>query len=785
MPASRRYHLFLVLLALSFWLAAVPRSPAGEVRLKNGMSYSGTPAELEDLVKGPKKPNPLPTTTYPIWMISNPLQRVFVPRRQVESVNRDIDLAKSEVFRLKHKPMVGASQSIGVVGDYLERPKPFNEHGIRVVKLRLGSRKPEVFQGISEINPTYVKVDGLNIDWKTALATSSIPVEILDPILRNANGSNDAEHRMKIAIFYIQAQMYGPAERELEAIAKEFPDRAETVRKAQGLLSQAKALDGLNELKLRRASGQHRFVNAMLRAFPVDNVDVAVLREVREMTAEYDATRDRLSHAQVLLAELQAELGSDARITEIAPRRSEIIESLSDSTLERLDSFLKLAGDSKLPPDEKLALALSGWVVGSSNAVTELDQALKFWQARFLVMDYLRTPADAAMERTTILDRLSSLEGISASRVAQMLPLLPPVLDSAEAVPGKPVRIQVPGPGNEPAVVYWVLLPPEYHPDHRYPLLVALHSEKRPPEQELTFWCGSEAKIGPAQRHGYVVIVPDYASKSGQTEYDYSPNAHRVVLDSIRDARRRFNVDSDRVFLAGHDMGGDAAFDIGFSHPDLFAGVIPICGVSDRYCEYYWENARNLPLYVISGEFDRNTVSKNAKELMRMMLRGFNLIYVEYVAAGPDSFYSEIHKLFDWMSRLRRNPLPKDIKVKTLRESDTHFGWYKFEGLPKTVVEIDWDAPKRGPVHPMTVEASINEANTVVIAKSGAAKHRIWLTPQFGLIDFDKRLGVRINGTQRFNDFIKPDTEAMLEYFRYHGDRQQLFWAVLEFSSGR
>jgi enterochelin esterase-like enzyme len=369
--------------------------------------------------------------------------------------------------------------------------------------------------------------------------------------------------------------------------------------------------------------------------------------------------------------------------------------------------------------------------------------------------------------------------------VAQMLPLLPPVLDSAEAAPGKPVRIQVPGAGNDPAVAYWVLLPPEYHPDHQCPLLMALHSEKRPPEQELTFWCGSEAKLGPAQRHGYIVIVPEYASKSGQTEYDYNPNAHRVVLDSIRDARRRFNVDSDRVFLAGHDMGGDAAFDIGFSHPDLFAGVIPICGVSDRHCEYYWDNARNLPLYVISGEFDRNTVNKNAKELMRMMLRGFNVIYVEYVAAGPDSFYSEIHKLFDWMSRLRRSPLSKDIKVKTLRECDTHFGWYKFEGLPKTVVEIDWDGPKRGPVHPMTVEATINEANTVVIAKSGAAKHRIWLTPQFGLIDFDKRLGVRINGTQRFNDFIKPDTEAMLEYFRYHGDRQQLFWAVLEFSSGR
>ncbi len=43
-----------------------------------------------------------------------------------------------------------------------------------------------------------------------------------------------------------------------------------------------------------------------------------------------------------------------------------------------------------------------------------------------------------------------------------------------------------------------------------------------------------------------------------------------------------------------------------------------------------------------------------------MMERNYDLIYCEYVGAGPDGFYSEIHKLFDWMSRYRREAAGAD-----------------------------------------------------------------------------------------------------------------------------
>lgn len=777
---SRRIVLSLALLAIA---GAPLRSRAGEVKLKNGMTLYGTASDRETLVDGAKPKNKLPTTTYTILMVETPLQRYFVPRLQALGVNKNIDLSKTDVFEIRQQKRTGGSRVIAVVGDFRETPRAFDDYGRRIVKLRDSSGKlDDIIQGVTRITPEYLKISALNYTWDTALATSSVPVEILDPMLRRANKSNDAEHRLKIARFYIAAQLYRPALRELEAIAREHTGLADKVADAKAVLTEAMARDLVSDLRLRRAAGQHQLVYEASKKFPVEDVPAPLLREVREITAEYDAARERAAQAQSLMADLQAQLGDDPHVAELAPCRAEISEQLYFGNLDRLDAFLKLSIDPKLKADEKLALALSGWVVGSANAVTDLGQSLRFWQARFLALDYLRSAAEGASERKAALERLEDLEGVGPVHMAQMLPLLPPALETPGAAPGKALRIVVDrGPDEEPAA-YWVLLPAEYHPDHSCPLIVALHSEKRGPQPELEFWGGNEQRAGQSQRHGYIVIAPEYSTRPGQTQYEYSPTAHRIVLDALCDARRRFNIDSDRVFLAGHDMGGDAAFDIGFSHPDQFAGVIPIAGVSDRYSEFYWENARYLPLYVVCGELDRDTVARNARTLTRMMLHGhqYDLIVSEYVGAGADSFYSEIHKLFDWMSRHRRVPLPKDFEVKTLRETDNHFYWYEFSGIPRNVTNVAWEGEKRGAVRPMKVRAILNQSNTFEI-QSGAERHRIWLTPGGGHVDFDKRVGVRINGRQRFNDFIKPDAGAMLERFRLYGDRQQIFWAVRDF----
>jgi acetyl esterase/lipase len=52
----------------------------------------------------------------------------------------------------------------------------------------------------------------------------------------------------------------------------------------------------------------------------------------------------------------------------------------------------------------------------------------------------------------------------------------------------------------------------------------------------------------------------------------------RIVLDVLDDVRRRFNVDPDRTYITGMSGGAHFACQIGNALPELFGGIIPVCG---------------------------------------------------------------------------------------------------------------------------------------------------------------------------------------------------------------
>ena len=54
----------------------------------------------------------------------------------------------------------------------------------------------------------------------------------------------------------------------------------------------------------------------------------------------------------------------------------------------------------------------------------------------------------------------------------------------------------------------------------------------------------------------------------------------------------------------------------------------------------------------------------------------------------------------------------------------------------------------------------------------------VWLAP--GMIDFDKKVEVQVNGTKMFNEKISPSLETLMEDFHEHGDRQRLFLAKID-----
>jgi hypothetical protein len=60
------------------------------------------------------------------------------------------------------------------------------------------------------------------------------------------------------------------------------------------------------------------------------------------------------------------------------------------------------------------------------------------------------------------------------------------------------------------------------------------------------------------------------------------------------------------------------------------------------------------------------------------------------------------------------------------------------------------------------------------VRADGIKKLDVWLSPK--LIDFKRKLEVRINDRARYRGQAKLALEPLLEDFRVRGDRQQYYW---------
>jgi pimeloyl-ACP methyl ester carboxylesterase len=338
--------------------------------------------------------------------------------------------------------------------------------------------------------------------------------------------------------------------------------------------------------------------------------------------------------------------------------------------------------------------------------------------------------------------------------------------------------LKVTGLPGEADARYVVQLPLEYDPLRHDPTIVTLPDAGVRPEQMLDFWSGPADKngerLGQATRHGYIVISVEWQQPQ-QYSYEYSAREHHAVLGALRDASRHFSIDTDRVYLTGHGVGGDAAWDIAVAHPDLWAGVIPICAVADKYVGRYAMNAPYLNWYIVAGELDGDKLARDAREIDRYMKPNTDVTVVEYQGRGYEPFGDEIQHIFEWMA-LKQRVMPKKIDCVSMRPWDTFFWWLEVEGLsPKAMISPgNWPPPRTA--RPASIEGKRLETNKVTV-KVQANKVTVWLSPE--LVDFKEKLVVELNGraiTPR-DRAVHPDLTTLLEDVRTRADRQHPFWA--------
>jgi predicted esterase len=767
--------LLFAVAAMVVWCAALNSAQAAKLLLKDGRTLEGQFAHLTGVADSAIDPK-LTTgevALAPILVVDDGLRRTYVHTFQVSQV---LEEATARPIRINvWQDVAERGAGVGRIGRAL-RITPFDEYGRRIYEMQSRDDVLSVVQGITQITPVYTKVEGLMgaprpIVWDMRIATSSIPRETLGRILTTSVPQDDIEARLQLVRFYVQGERYHEARETLEQIVQDFPERKDLEQEIRQLRQLGSRLV-LSEIKLRGQAGQHELARRLLAKFPSEGVAGETMQEVRRMLAEYDARDERV---KTVLGELDAQIAKlpDANGRKLAQQiAQEIAADVNEYNIRRLASFQRLADAADLSAEQKVALAVSGWLVGANQATDNFHVAVSLAVVRDKVRQYLREPV--AAERTRLVAELRDMEGASVQRVAQLLKLMKPPID----VPPGCYELTVAGLTGGPDARYLVQLPPEYDPLRHYPTIVTLAGAGFTPEQQLDFWAGPVGedgqRVGQAARHGYITIAVDW-QQPHQFTYDFSAQEHHAVLGALRDACRQFAIDTDRVFLTGHGIGGNAAWDMGLAHPDLWAGVIPFVAVADRYTRRYGENAKYVAWYIVAGELDGDKITQNSRELDRYLRPTSDATLVEYLGRGYESFSDEIQRLFDWMGR-RERILPREFECVTLRPWDNFFWWLEVNGLPqKSMVSPSNWPPSRG-TRPLKLRGKLTDGNRVLVYDQ-AEQTTVWLGPE--LVDFEQPLVVELNGRpiSPRNRYVSPDQEVLLEDARARADRQHPFWA--------
>lgn len=769
-------------------------SGAAVVTMKSGMQFQGKVTKIGSLNENPLNPNPTvgAVDVKPIVILDDELRWVFVPNQQVASF-ADSPATGQEKIVIDQR-VAAAGKGLKFVGPII-RITGFDEWGRRVFSMQSDRGPLDVVQGITLITPSYTKVQGLAIKnpivWDMRIATSSIPRDVLSTVLRRQIDDKDADGRLRIVRLYMQGERYGDALAELNSVIKDFPDLSHLQDQA-ARLQQLLAQELLREIDVRQDAGQHARVSALLSHFPSAGVAGETLLKVRDRILEYDKRKEQYDQILKMLGEHIAEIKDAAAKPALEAIYAEIKLELSIHTLSRMASYLRLSDDAALTADQKVALGVSGWLLGSAAALDNLAVALSLIETRDETAKYLQ--AARKHERDLILDKIKTLEGGVPKYLALLIAhMKPPAMaisqDETEVVADKETpgffEITIPGIEDQATFTYHVQLPPEYHPLHRYPCVVTLNGAGTTAAQQVSWWAGdfdkrSQMRRGQAARQGYIVVSPVW-TKPYQRTYDFSPREHAAVLYSLRDACRRFAINTDKVFLSGHSIGGDAAWDIGVSHPDLWAGIIPIVANSDKYVHRYTENARGLPMYFVGGEKDGAWLQDNGLEFDRYMrYSGYDCTIVQYRGRGHESFQDEIQHIFDWMNvpARTRDFYPREMEVLSMRPWDNYFWWLELDDFPASAMVIPAQWPPTRGTRPTQTKATILENNRISI-RTGAQQATVWLTPE--MLSLDRKITVTVNGRDIRED-VKPDAEVLLEDVRTRGDRQHAFWAKVQWS---
>jgi pimeloyl-ACP methyl ester carboxylesterase len=651
----------------------------------------------------------------------------------------------------------------------------------------------QVDQKIDRLSPTTMEVITRRYtNTRSSFLTREFPADKILAMVRQRIKDEVKEQKrtwtvedhLRIASFAAQAGWYDEALAEFNTIAKEMPTELAKAQPARLAIERSHLKVQLEEIDEAIANGQHQLAQNALANLKQDAATVADLTKLSSLRASYKHQNGELARLQLLFAQVRQKQNNGG----LTPLLDDIERNLNLDTYKSLSVFLKMAEQeerlanrkqpSVMNPEQLLALAITGWLQGPEAADSTPATAQRLVKAREMLLQFLL--ADEEGDRTRLLREYLAVSPLKADEAVQLIEHLPPA--RAEKLDKAVFDLKTPANKHwAGGVKYRVYLPPEYHHYRSYPVLFVVPNFFETYENATVGW------LEPALRKGFLVVVPEWVE--GKVEqYAGGDKEHDAVLETLRDIRRRFRIDSNRVSLAGYSNGGNLVFDVALTRPHLFASAAVINGQTPPDTATLKYNAQYLPFYIVDGTrnpYREKQGSAKRDALMQLfeywMPKGYPSLFVEYQGRGFEHFHAEKPIILDWMSRKKRaaampemgkadlsgNRLGQEFRI--VRPSAHRFYWIEsFDHNPTnqqpTLVSGGWEK---------------DVPNSLRCVMNGMKRARIWLNSS--MVNYENPVEIRVQGppgsvwAAQFKQKLEPSVAVLLEDYYQRGDSKNLF----------
>jgi pimeloyl-ACP methyl ester carboxylesterase len=307
------------------------------------------------------------------------------------------------------------------------------------------------------------------------------------------------------------------------------------------------------------------------------------------------------------------------------------------------------------------------------------------------------------------------------------------------------------------------------------PLFLALHGGG---ENDGHWRSGTDMFTKPARavwKRG-IFVCPSVLHKK-YAEWGRNPVEEHYVKELLKAAKRTWDVDTDRIYIGGHSMGGYGAWHIGGHQADMFAGVISAAGgiLTGRSIGESWGwgvlgNLRHTPVAFLHGTKDEPSPVWSDQESSRILGElekahpgQYRHRYVETVNGGHMPPGKPLKESVEWILEHERNPAPKELTWEPTRSFIKHFYWLRVEK----------------PAMFQRIEARI-EGNTITVAATRLTGGFSLLLNE-RLVDLAQPVEVLVNGRQAFRGHLHPRVSAVLESIDDKVDDRLVYTTRIDF----